>query len=90
MDPLIAYCLVIGIIMACLGAFMVGYERGKRSRKIDLKDFCNGEVMAWFLRHEIDRHIEDVVRGEKELERLESMGYFCPDKPLDLWIEVKK
>jgi hypothetical protein len=89
MDQLTICCGIVVVLLALYAAHMAGYERGKASRKIDLKGFCNGEVMAWFLRHEVDRHIEDVVRGEKEIEKLESMGYFCPDKPLDVWIDVK-
>ena len=46
------------------------------------------EAMAWWLAKEKRRHLDDVKRIDRDLERLRKMGIEIPELEEDIWIEV--
>jgi hypothetical protein len=45
------------------------------------------QALKWLLTHELERHLSDVRKIEKDLEKLSNVE--LPDLPYGLWVEVK-
>jgi len=80
---------IIGMILSLLLGLSIGFDIGKRSRKIDLSGLGAQEAFAYFLTHEINRHRQDIAKAKEDLKKLDRAGIRAPDIPLGLWIDVK-
>lgn len=55
---------------------------------ITLETASTREAFKFFLRRELSRHVDDILKIQKDLKNLEDVPYI--DVPLNTWIEVKR
>jgi hypothetical protein len=79
-----------GILFSLTGAFLIGKEIGKRSRKIGLSELGSPAMFAYLLTHERHRHAKDLSQIDKDLADMAKLGINAPEGPYGLWIEVKR